>query len=113
MSVVSYIKQVQAKKVRFKALPQKQRIAIVGFLKSDGMLVEEIGNMCGISVPMVYHYWGKYQSTLADMVKRSAGQFIGRLIAKGEHLYKSAKKEGKLELCWKIETDILDRIIKM
>jgi len=113
MSVVSYIKEIQAKRVNFKALPQKHRIAIVGFLKSDGLLVEEIANMCGLSVPMVYHYWKKYQATLADMVKRSAGQFIGRLIAKGEHLYKSAKKEGKLELCWKIETDLLDRLIKL
>ncbi len=38
---------------------------------------------------------------------------MGRLIAKAEHLGSSAKKKGDLALCWKIEVDLIDRLMAL
>lgn len=113
MNIPAYLARIQAGTLSFRKIPVKVRTALVGFLKSDGWLTEECARTLGVPVSTVYYHWSKYQKHIAAEARRSAGQFIGRYMAKAEHLYKSAKRDGDLNLCWKIENDLMEKLIKM
>ena len=113
MSVLAHLQRLQEKKLSFRGLPYKMKVAIVGYLKTDGMLVEEIASICQISSGMVYKYNRSYTKAIAAILRKNASHHIGRLVARAENLYKSAKKASKLDLCWRIEIDLMDKLIKL
>ena len=113
MNLLAYIKRIDEGTTDFRKFPTRVRYQIVGFLRSEGMLVEEICARLGIKPSTTYYYLSKYHSDLVKQAREHSGKWIGRLIAKAEHLYKSAKTAGKLELCWKIEVDLINKLIDM
>ena len=113
MNLSNVIDRIAKREIGFRQLPVKLRTAVVGFLKCGGMLTEEAAAALDVPASTIYYHWGLYERILAGSVRRNAGQYIGRLVAKGEHLYKSAKAAGNLDLCWRIECDILDRLIRL
>jgi hypothetical protein len=113
MDLVPYIKRLDAKTVEFRALPGKIRTAIVGYLKCEGKLTEDLSALLRVPVSTIYYHWARYKKQLAADLQRNASHHIGRTVARAEHLYKAAKKAGNFELCWKIEKDLLDVLMKM
>lgn len=113
MNLPACIERIDKKTASFRQFPGPVRTMIVGFLKCDGELTEELAARLGVKPSTIYYHWQKYQEQIAANARRHGGRWIGRLIAKAEHLYKSAKACHKLELCWKIEKELIEKLIEM
>lgn len=113
MDLEPTIKRLVARTAEFKKLPGKMRTTIVGYMKNQGMLGEEIADAIHVPRSTVYYHWERYQKWAGDIFRRHVHQTMGRFYTRAEILYSHAMKAKDYRLAWDIEKDLLSVMVKL
>lgn len=110
---VLYVEQIKAKKMDPRVLSVKERRKVVAYLQLDGQPPLDIAKFLGKCHQVIYRDMKILRNEYAFDVERGGSQsVIGRLLQAAAVAGSLALKSNDIDLYWKIEKDIFDRLQK-